>query len=187
MARTFTAVFVCLCLAAGIPAYGQGFWGQGQGSWGQGSWGQGRGSWGQGWGDQQPQQRYYRPVPRPAQPQAQPQPQQQQEAQPQPQNRAAPFDHDLQRLAEILGSLHFLRGICASNEGQKWRTEAQVLIDTEAPSGERHEQMIASFNRGYRAFQQSYRTCTPAADFAIRRYLAEGAKIAREITARYAN
>ena len=65
--------------------------------------------------------------------------------------------------------------------------EAQVLIDTEAPSGERHELMIASFNRGYRAFQQSYRTCTPAADFAIRRYLAEGAKIAREITARYAN
>ena len=47
--------------------------------------------------------------------------------------------------------------------------------------------MIASFNRGYRAFQQSYRTCTPAADFAIRRYLDEGAKIAREITARYAN
>jgi hypothetical protein len=34
---------------------------------------------------------------------------------------------------------------------------------------------------------QSYRTCTPAADFAIRRYLDEGAKIAREITARYAN
>ena len=75
----------------------------------------------------------------------------------------------------------------APNEGQKWRNEAQTLIDTEAPSGERHDQMIASFNRGYRAFQQSYRTCTPAADFAIRRYLAEGAKIAREITARYAN
>ena len=184
MARTFTALFVCLGLAATIPAYGQGFWGQGQS---QGSWGQGRGSWGQGWGDQQPQQRYYRPAPRPAQPQAQPQPHQQQEAQPQPQNRPAPFDHDLQRLAEILGSLHFLRGICGSNEGQKWRNEAQVLIDTEAPNGERHEQMIASFNRGYRAFQQSYRTCTPAADFAIRRYLAEGAKIAREITARYAN
>jgi uncharacterized protein (TIGR02301 family) len=177
MARTSAVLFVCLCFAAAVPAYGQGFWGQG--------WGQGRGSWGQGWGDQQPQQRYYRPAPRPVQPQAQPQPQQ--EAQPQPQNRPAPYDHDLQRLAEILGSLHFLRGICGSNEGQKWRNEAQVLIDTEAPSGERHEQMIASFNRGYRAFQQSYRTCTPAADFAIRRYLAEGAKIAREITARYAN
>lgn len=176
MFRTSLVFFLCLCLAAAVPAYGQGFWGQGQGSWG-----------GQGWGEQQPPPRSYRPAPRPVQPQPQQQPQQQ-EAQPQaPKNTPAPFDHDLQRLAEILGSLHFLRGICGSNEGQKWRNEAQVLIDTEAPSGERHEQMIASFNRGYRAFQQSYRTCTPAADFAIRRYLAEGAKIAREITARYAN
>jgi len=31
--------------------------------------------------------------------------------------------------------------------------------------------LIASFNYGYRGFQQSYRTCTPAADLAIRRYL----------------
>jgi len=100
---------------------------------------------------------------------------------------SAPYDSDLRRLSEILGALHFLRGICGSNEGQKWRNEAQALIDAEAPAGDRRDQMIASFNRGYRAFQQSYRTCTPAADFAIRRYLAEGAKIAREITARYAN
>ncbi len=99
----------------------------------------------------------------------------------------APYDHDLQRLAEILGALHFLRGICGSNEGQKWRNEAHALIDAEAPAGERRDRMVASFNRGYRAFQQSYRTCTPAADFAVRRYLDEGARIAREITARYAD
>jgi uncharacterized protein (TIGR02301 family) len=99
----------------------------------------------------------------------------------------APYDRDLQRLSEILGALHFLRAICGSNEGQKWRNEAQTLIDAEAPAGARRDQMVASFNRGYRAFQQSYRTCTPAANFAIRRYLEEGAKIAREITARYAN
>jgi uncharacterized protein (TIGR02301 family) len=104
-----------------------------------------------------------------------------------PQPVTAPYDRDLQRLSEILGALHFLRGICGSNEGQKWRSEAQALIDAEAPAGERHEQMVASFNRGYRAFQQGYRSCTPAADFAIRRYLQEGARIAREITARYAN
>ena len=30
---------------------------------------------------------------------------------------AAPFDGDLQRLAEILGTLHYLRGICGANEG----------------------------------------------------------------------
>jgi uncharacterized protein (TIGR02301 family) len=122
-------------------------------------------------------------------PQIQPKPPAQPQAQPQgpPRPVSAPYDRDLQRLAEILGALHFLRAICGSNEGPKWRNEAQALIDAETPTGERHDQMIASFNRGYRAFQQSYRTCTPAADFAIRRYLEEGAKIAREITARYAN
>jgi uncharacterized protein (TIGR02301 family) len=142
----------------------------------------------------QPFQPQYQPQglppvpPRPAQPQfGQPQAKPAQPPQAPVQNTPAPYDRDLQRLSEILGSLHFLRGICGSNEGQKWRNEAQALIDAEAPAGDRHNQMVASFNRGYRAFQQSYRTCTPAANFAIRRYLDEGAKIARDITARYAN
>jgi uncharacterized protein (TIGR02301 family) len=100
---------------------------------------------------------------------------------------AAPFDGSLQRLAEILGALHYLRNVCGANEGQKWRNEMQSLIDAEAPSGDRRLRMIANFNRGYRGYQQSYRTCTPAAELVIRRYLEEGSKIAREMTARYAN
>ena len=100
---------------------------------------------------------------------------------------AAPFDGDLQRLAEILGTLHYLRGICGTNEGQKWRGEMQALVDAETPSGDRRTRMIASFNRGYNGFQQTYRTCTPAATVAIKRYLDEGSKISRDLTARYAN
>ena len=99
----------------------------------------------------------------------------------------APYDANLQRLAEIMGALHYLRGLCGANDGQKWRTEVQALIDAEAPTGERRTRMIASFNRGYRGFQQSYRICTPAADIVIRRYLEEGSRIAREVTARYGN
>ena len=100
---------------------------------------------------------------------------------------AAPFDGDLARLSEILGALHYLRGLCGAKEGQKWRNEMQALIEAETSPGERRTRIVASFNRGYRSFQQTYRTCTPAADFAIRRYLEEGSKISREITARYAN
>jgi uncharacterized protein (TIGR02301 family) len=100
---------------------------------------------------------------------------------------AAPFDGDLQRLAEILGTLHYLRGICGSNEGAKWRNQMQALVDAETPSGERRARMIAGFNRGYNGFQQTYRTCTPAAMVAIRRYIDEGSKISRDLTARYAN
>jgi uncharacterized protein (TIGR02301 family) len=99
----------------------------------------------------------------------------------------APFDGDLQRLAEILGALHYLRGICGTNEGPKWRNEMQALLDAETPSGDRRTRMIAGFNRGYNGFQQTYRTCTPAASVAIRRYVEEGARISRDLTARYAN
>ncbi len=103
------------------------------------------------------------------------------------QDAAAPFDGNLQRLAEILGTLHYLRGICGTNEGPKWRNEMQALIDAETPSGERRARMIAGFNRGYNGFQQTYRTCTPAASVAIRRYIDEGSRISRDLTARYAN
>jgi uncharacterized protein (TIGR02301 family) len=99
----------------------------------------------------------------------------------------APYDGDLERLSEILGALHYLRGICSYNEGQKWYTEMQQLLDAEAPFGDRRNRLMVSFNRGYKGFKQTYRTCTPAAGVAIRRYLNEGSKIAREITARYAN
>ena len=103
------------------------------------------------------------------------------------QDAAAPFDGDLQRLAEILGTLHYLRGICGTNEGGKWRNEMQALLDAETPSGERRARMIAGFNRGYNGFQQTYRICTPAALVAIRRYIDEGSKISKDLTARYAN
>ena len=103
------------------------------------------------------------------------------------QETAAPFDNELQRFAEILGTLHYLRGICGSNEGGKWRNEMQALLDAETPSGDRRARKIAGFNRGYNGFQQTYRTCTPAATLAIRRYIDEGLKISRDLTARYAN
>ena len=100
---------------------------------------------------------------------------------------AAPFDGDLQRLSEIMGALHYLQPLCGNREGAKWRGEMQALIEAETQPGERRARVVASFNRGYRGFQQTYRTCTPAAQFAVRRYLEEGSKISREITARYAN
>jgi uncharacterized protein (TIGR02301 family) len=111
---------------------------------------------------------------------------QEQPASPEP-ARTAPFDGDLARLAEILGALHYLRPVCGAKDGQRWRNEMQELLDAEAPHGERRRKFVASFNRGYRGFQQTYRTCTPAATIAIRRYLEEGERISRDIGARYAN
>jgi uncharacterized protein (TIGR02301 family) len=169
----FGAVAATLGLAS-VTAQAQ-FWGNN--NWGNNNWG--NNNWGGGWGQR------FRPA-RPSTPSA-PKPPAQAAAPVQPADESTPYDRDLERLSEILGALHFLRGICNNNEGQKWRNEAQALIDAEAPSGNRREQMVAGFNRGYHGFQQTYRSCTPAADVVIRRYLEEGAKIARDITARYAN
>jgi uncharacterized protein (TIGR02301 family) len=169
--RSSVALTIALCFAASFadmtPAQAQ-FWGN---NWGNGGWGS----------------PYRQAPPRSPAPSVPKPPPQASAPAPALQDMPAPYDRDLQRLSEILGALHFLRGICSSNEGQKWRSEAQALIDAEAPSGNRREQMVASFNRGFRGFQQSYRNCTPAADVVIRRYLEEGTKIARDITARFAN
>jgi uncharacterized protein (TIGR02301 family) len=99
----------------------------------------------------------------------------------------APYDGDLMRLSEILGALHYLRALCGANDGNKWRDQMQALLGAEAQNGDRHNRLVANFNNGYRSFQRTYRTCTPAANVVVRRYLDEGAKISREITARYTN
>ena len=102
-------------------------------------------------------------------------------------NVGSALDDNLSRLSEILGALHYLRGICAGSEGNRWRAEMQSLIEAEGASPERKARMTASFNRGYSGYQQTYRTCTPAAEVAVRRYLDEGSKLAREVSARYSN
>jgi uncharacterized protein (TIGR02301 family) len=170
--RICIAVSLALCFAAG-SARAQ-FWGN--------NW---NNNWGNGWrgGWHSPHHRV-RPSPSAAH---KPPPQTSGPSEETVQDKPLPYDRDLQRLSEILGALHFLRGVCNSGEGEKWRSEAKALIDAEAPSGNRREQMVASFNRGYSGFEQTYRICTPAADIVIRRYMEEGAKIARDITAHYAN
>ena len=97
------------------------------------------------------------------------------------------LEDSLARLSEILGALHYLRGVCDSGEGNRWRNEMQALLDAEGTTPERKARMVAGFNRCFRGFQQTYRTCTPAAATATKRYLEEGTKLSREVTARYSN
>jgi uncharacterized protein (TIGR02301 family) len=97
-----------------------------------------------------------------------------------------PFDAGLYRLAEILGSLHFLRNLCGE-PGTSWRDEMEKLLASENPDAERRARFIASFNRGYRSFQTTYTVCTSSAVEAINRYTREGETISSEIASRYGN
>jgi uncharacterized protein (TIGR02301 family) len=96
-----------------------------------------------------------------------------------------PYEAQLLRLSEILGSVHYLRRLCDSDEGSLWRDQMQALIDAEAPNPIRRARIVDRFNHGYETFRAVYRTCTAAAAVAIDRYMSEGVKISRDITARY--
>jgi uncharacterized protein (TIGR02301 family) len=60
-----------------------------------------------------------------------------------------------------------------------------ALLDAEATTPQRKERLAGAYNRGYRGFELTYRACTPAAETAIVRYLAEGGRIARDLAGRY--
>lgn len=97
----------------------------------------------------------------------------------------APFDAGLRRLAEVMGSLQFLAKLCG--RADDWRGAMQGLLAAEAPEGERRARFIASFNRGYRAFADGYRQCTPSARAAMTLYVREGETLSRQLADRYGN
>lgn len=98
----------------------------------------------------------------------------------------SPFEANLVRLSEVLGSLHFLRNLCgeASNE---WFTHMEQLLEAEDPDDTRRARFVASFNSGYQAFESNYVRCTPSAVEAIGRYMKEGEALTRDTAARYGN
>lgn len=96
------------------------------------------------------------------------------------------YDAQLARLAEILGSVHFLRTLCGEKDGS-WRTQMEALLLAEEASDERKEMLISSFNRGYRSFAAVYSNCTENALLAIGRYMKEGETLSTEIIRRYAD
>lgn len=98
----------------------------------------------------------------------------------------APYDASMARLAEVLGSLHFLRNLCGE-KGTQWRDRMEKLLASENPSPEQRSRLVAGFNRGYRTFNASYTTCTPSATAAIDRYMKEGEELSRDIASRFGN
>jgi uncharacterized protein (TIGR02301 family) len=100
---------------------------------------------------------------------------------------AAPYEGQLLRLAEVLGALHHLRAVCGGNDGTLWRDRMQALVQSDAPTGERRDRLAGAFNASYQTYARSYANCTPAAEQVIRKFLAEGARISREVATRYSN
>ena len=98
-----------------------------------------------------------------------------------PAGETKPYDDRLLRLSEVLGAVHFLRELCGNNDGMLWRDRMQELINAEGASPTRRLKLTRAFNTGYRSYSRTYATCTPSAQTAIARFLAEGSEIAENL------
>ena len=89
-----------------------------------------------------------------------------------------PYDDKLLRLSEILGAIHYLRELCGAAEGQVWRKQMQEIVESEGTTAIRRAKLVKGFNKGYRGYRRTYRSCTEPAKIAIDRFMDEGGAIA---------
>ncbi len=96
-----------------------------------------------------------------------------------------PYEPQLERLSELLGTLTYLRSLCRRGDAPEWRKRMIILLDAEAKGESRRNRLAGAYNRGFRGYEATYRTCTPSADLVITRFLAESDRLARDLTTRY--
>lgn len=95
-----------------------------------------------------------------------------------------PYQRQMERLAEIMGSLYFLQPLCHGGE-EDWRDQMAELIALDEPDEDRRQRLAGAFNGGYEGFARFHRACTPAAEEAFFRLLVEAERLARDIHTRF--
>lgn len=96
------------------------------------------------------------------------------------------YDSKMLRLAEILGSLHYIQNLC-SRPNSQWRDRMNELIDAENPNATRRARLYAAFNDAFRAFATNYHTCTKAAVELNQQYIKEGSVLSNELLNHFGN
>lgn len=99
--------------------------------------------------------------------------------------QVAPYEPQLLRLAELMGALHYLRGLCGYADAPAWRDKMNALAVAQGFDEAAKARFAGAFNRGYRTFSESYRGCSEPAGQVIRLYLDESAAIIKALEARY--
>jgi uncharacterized protein (TIGR02301 family) len=96
-----------------------------------------------------------------------------------------PYEPQLMRLSEIMGALAYLRDLCGAQDGAVWSARMAALLDAEAPGETRRERLAGAFNRGFRGYQVTYRSCTDNAQTAMERFVLEGGRLSQDITGKF--
>ncbi len=104
---------------------------------------------------------------------------------PAPEPPPPPYEPQLLKLAEIMGSLAYLRTLCGGKEAQDWRDRMAALVEAEGSTPARRERLTSAYNRGFRAYSLTHRACTEGSQEASTRLAGEGERLAQALAGRY--
>jgi uncharacterized protein (TIGR02301 family) len=104
---------------------------------------------------------------------------------PAPEPPPPPYEPQLLGLAEIMGSLAYLRALCGGQDAQAWRERMAALVEAEGRTPLRRERLTGAFNRGFRAYALTHRLCTEGTQEASARLATQGERLARSLAGRF--
>lgn len=91
------------------------------------------------------------------------------------------FSGRVKALAETLGAVHYLRGLCTEDEQTIWRDAMMELIRLEEPSRAQRQEMTRRFNQGYHSARDRFPRCNRDAERESERLAAKGSQTAAEL------
>ncbi|MCB1508140.1 MAG: TIGR02301 family protein [Hyphomicrobiaceae bacterium] len=97
---------------------------------------------------------------------------------------APPFEADLLRLAEILGTLAHLEPLCGL-DAPSAETDMQALLQGEDLGEETRNRLADRYNRAFRLVVAAQPRCTGNSRAVLATYRSEGADLARAIVERF--
>lgn len=104
------------------------------------------------------------------------------------QKSTPPYEDRLHRVAELVGSLHYITNLCGTAKNDQFRMKMQEFIEAETLNEPlRRKLLISKYNKGYRTFASVYTSCTDAAKLVETNYRTEGKALIEELLSRYSN
>jgi uncharacterized protein (TIGR02301 family) len=98
----------------------------------------------------------------------------------------SPHEAPLVQLAETMGALAFLAGLCQpAGTPNSWERRMGEFLDVEGENSGLRARLTGAYNQGFSDFSTSYRQCTDAAKAARGVLTREAARLARDIERRF--
>lgn len=104
---------------------------------------------------------------------------------PVPETPPPPYEPQLLQLAEIIGSLAYLRTLCAAEDATEWRDRMSALLEAEGRTAARRGRLTAAYNRGFRAYATTHRLCASGSREAASRLAIDGERLSRVLAGRF--